>query len=308
MGEWSKSIGEKGEKITKFLFEEILGINSLVENESIPCSHSIKHKRDSAQKGRTTHGLDGLFYVESPLEDELLDIIVISSKYTIEYPKKPKPLFKKHFFDLAHTLECFRTSKINSDINQRFNNVTKTSLTGILVWLSNSDDLKFDIKPHISSSLIDKDLEFEKIIVLDNSRIWFLYEAIFKSKEQFQNLQYVYHNSSLNQGNLNSSSYGNKFPVNYLYSDIITLRVQENGKVLFLIYLNDNFNKNNFSQALSLAKTYDHLNATNHTYIRYLDYDDLIHNKIVKSVLVDYENFKLDSNLSISNFPSDFRR
>jgi hypothetical protein len=307
MGEWSKSIGEKGEKITKFVFEEILGINSLVENESISCNHETKHKRPTAKKGRTTHGLDGLYYLESPLEDELLDIVIISSKYTTAYPKNPKSLFKEHLTDLAHTLECFNLSKENSEINQKFSTVTKTSLTGILVWLSNSDELNFDIKPTVSNSILNNSLEFEKIVLLDNNRIWFLYEAIYKSKMKYHNLQYVYHNSSLNQVNINLSSYGDKFPVNYLYSDIITLRVVQDGKILFLIYINDDFDKTNLSQVLSLAKTYDHLNSTAHTYINYLNYDHLIHSNPVKSVLADYKNFKLDKNLTVSKFPSDFR-
>lgn len=45
MGEWSKSVGEKGEHICKFIFENILNFNSLIENESISCMKGLKHKK-----------------------------------------------------------------------------------------------------------------------------------------------------------------------------------------------------------------------------------------------------------------------
>lgn len=60
MGEWSKSIGEKGENIVKFLFEDILNFNSLIENESIDCIKNTKHKDKKAKSNRKTHGIDGL--------------------------------------------------------------------------------------------------------------------------------------------------------------------------------------------------------------------------------------------------------
>ena len=44
MGEWSKSIGEKGEYICKFIFENMLNFNSLIENQSINCIRGLKHK------------------------------------------------------------------------------------------------------------------------------------------------------------------------------------------------------------------------------------------------------------------------
>ena len=71
MGEWSKSIGEKGEKIVKFIFEEILEYNSLSENYSISCNKGTKHKSKSAKSDKSTHGIDGLISFISPLEDEL---------------------------------------------------------------------------------------------------------------------------------------------------------------------------------------------------------------------------------------------
>ena len=308
MGEWSKSIGEKGEKVTSFIFEEILGVNSLVENISSDCQRGEKHKRKEAKSNRTTHGIDGLYYYESPLEDELLDVAIISSKYCNGYPKYPKSDFKSHITDLAQALECFKLSKFNNDISQNYSSVSKTNYTGILVWLSNSDEAEFELIPKVSNTIIDSNLDFEKIILLDNARINFLYESVYKTQEKFAKTEYVYHNSSINQNSINSKAYGSIFPIEYLYSDIIILRVEESNQIQFLIFINDNFNINNLKLILSFAKSFDYLNATDKTIINYIDYDELQHKSILKNVLSSYPNFKLGKNLELNKFPLDYRR
>jgi len=308
MGEWSKSLGEKGEKISKFVFEEILGINSLEENKSIICNLGDKHQRKEAKSRRTTHGIDGMYYMNSPLEDELLDIVLVSSKFSKEYPKSPRSKFVSHIKDLVDTLECFQLSEDNNIISQLFNNVTKTSYTGILIWLSNNDPVDYELLPKISKTQIPSELDFEQIIVLDNSRVNFLYETIYKTRLLRSNVEFVYHDSSLNRRYLNSKSYGSIFPVNYLYSDIIILRIEENQIIEFMIFVNDEFDSQSLAQILAFSKSFDHLNAVDKTTICYLRYDSLIDENKVKAILVNYSNFKLNSNLFVSRFPTDFRQ
>lgn len=43
MGEWSKTVGEKGEKVVDFFFKDILGYNSVSSNETIGCIKGTKH-------------------------------------------------------------------------------------------------------------------------------------------------------------------------------------------------------------------------------------------------------------------------
>lgn len=162
MGEWSKSIGEKGEDIVKFIFENILNFNSLIENDSINCIRGYKHKDSNANSNKTTHGIDGLISYKNPLEDYTLDIGLISSKYTAsEYPKYPSTLFKAHLKDLAQTLECFNNSKLKNDLNHNFVEVNKTEILGILVWLSNSSDLNYDLISKVDNIQMDSDLIFD---------------------------------------------------------------------------------------------------------------------------------------------------
>ena len=309
MGEWSKSIGERGEKIVKFVFEEILEFNSLIEGTSIECNKGEQHKDKQAKKNKSTHGMDGLIYLESQIEDGLLDTVVISSKYTIKYPENPKSLFKSHLKDLAFTIECFKNSKINSEINQRFNTVTKTELTGILVWLSNDDDINFNLNSKVNNITIDNQLIFDKIILLDNNKVNFLFQSIYRAKETYgkENVSFVYHNSSLNYSSQQSLTYGKTFPINYLYSDIIPMRVEHNNSIFLILFINDDFSLENFSQLLSFAKTFDHLNSIEKTIISYKNFDSLLNEKSIKDVLVNFQNYNLEKNLFVKKFPIDFR-
>ena len=167
MGEWSKSIGEKGEDIVNFIFENILNFNSLVENSSIDCIRGLKHKDNTAKSNRSSHGIDGLVSYKSPLEDSCLEIGIISSKYIGgEYPKYPSTLFKSHIKDLAQTLECFYNSKLKNNINHNFNGVNKTEIFGILVWLSNTSEINYDLISKVDNIQIDSDIIFDKIILL----------------------------------------------------------------------------------------------------------------------------------------------
>lgn len=161
MGEWSKSIGEKGEHILNFIFEDVLNFNSLQENITINCINQINHINKGAKKDRKTHGIDGLINYKSPLEDNCLEIGVISSKFTSEpYPKYPSALFKSYIKDLANTLECFNRSQLKSSINKNQSNVNKTDIFGILLWLSNNDNIYYDVISKVNSIQIDSNLIF----------------------------------------------------------------------------------------------------------------------------------------------------
>lgn len=310
MGEWSKSVGEKGELVVKFLFENILSFNSLIENDSINCVKGSKHKDKSAKSNKSTHGIDGLVSYKNPLEDNTLDIGIISSKYVgDEYPKYPSTLFKSHIRDLAQAIECFNNSRLKNSINQNFSGVSKTEVFGILVWLSNKSDTNYDLLSHVNKILIDNDLIFDKIILLDNSKVNFLYESIFRTKEVIGNgsVDFVYHSSGLNFTSLQENSYGKTFPLNYLYSDIIVLRTEKENKVSLSIFINDDFDESQFSQILSFAKSFDHLNSVNKIILNYRSYDYLINEKSLKEKLVKFPMYSLNQNLEIKKFPSDFR-
>ncbi|MEC3876422.1 GapS4a family protein [Chryseobacterium salviniae] len=309
MGEWSKSVGEKGENVCKFIFENILNFNSLIENESISCIKGSKHRKKNSESNRKTHGIDGLVSYRNPLEDYSLDIGIISSKYTADsYPNSPTTVFKEHLADLAQTIECFSNSKIINNLNQNYTEVTKTETVGILVWLSNKSDLSFDLISKVNNIQIDSDLIFDRIILLDNNKVTFLYDSIFNVKKTFgsENVDFVYHNSGLNIVS-QQNSFGKIFPLNYLYSDIIALRIISKEGILLSIFINDYFEESKFAQFLNFAKSFDHLNSVNKIILNFRNYDYLINEKSVKEKLTNFPMYILNKNLEINQFPSDFR-
>ena len=123
MGEWSKKVGETGEAVAgEFL--RLIGWGAAQQGVELPCSRPEAHKNSEA--GRRTHGIDYLLPCKSPLSDAAGQNLVVSVKYSDEgYPANPKTLFKAHFTDLAHTLECFKNSEVRRNAAQAVKGVTR---------------------------------------------------------------------------------------------------------------------------------------------------------------------------------------
>jgi hypothetical protein len=310
MGEWSKTVGEKGEEIVNYFFNEILGYKTILSNESIVCNKGLKHKVKSSKANKTTHGIDALISAKSPLEDNLLDIGIISSKFTSSiYPNSPKTLFKEYIADLAFTIECFKNSKLYSDINQKFSNVNRTDITGILVWASNKSSQKEEIISKVSNIILDNDLVFDKIIIVDNDRINFFVETVQNAKKEFGvgNVKFVYHNSNLNTIGLQSMSYGDFLPTNYLFSNIIPIRVINKNEIEFIIFSKENFSKENFSKLLAFANSFDLLHSVDNIILSFSDYNDLTDEPIILSELLNFDHYEYGKNLFVKTHLSDFR-
>ena len=303
-GEFSKKIGDKGEKIVDFIFREILNFK-ISHNLPIDCNRPKEHKRTVAKSDRTTHGIDGLIYYVSPLQDYILDIGVISSKCTSKpYPKNSVKILKEHMKDLAETLECFNRSKDKSLINQNASNVKQTETIGILVWHSLKDDLTFDFVSKISNIHIENELSFDKIILLDNNRLNFLFESIYISKLVYgaDNIDFVYHNTGLNfTRQQEGKMFGKDFPIQYLYSNIILLRITNKKNTEFHIYVNELFDIESFNLLIGFIKQFDYLETLDKTIIFYKEYDGQLDNSLGKQLS------QFSERIEVKGFPINFR-
>ena len=308
MGELSRKVGEKGEKIVEYFFNEILGHNTILDDETIECIKGEKHKaKESAKK---THGIDSLISYKSPLEDNVLEIGVVSVKYTSkEYPNSPKTEFKRYIKDLANTLECFKNSRLLSTTKKQYQNISRTDITGILVWASNKSENNENVISKLSNSILGSDLIFDKIIVIDNDRLNFFVDTILNCKQKFgkENVKFVYHNTNLNINSLNSLSYGQILPINYIYSNLIPIRIVNKSEIELLIYSKDNFNINHLHQLLNFAKSFDHLDSTNKVIMSFPEYDALENTSRIKSALMSYDKYELNKNLFITSHLSNFK-
>lgn len=117
----------------------------------------------------------------------------------------------------------------------------------------------------------------------------------------------MYHNTGLNSINLQSLSYGDFLPIQYLFSDIIPVRVESNGKIELLIFSKDEFSLENFSKLLDFAKSFDHLGTTNSTTLSFPDFNDLEHSSAIKKKLIKFGNYSYQINLFVKKHTEDFR-
>ena len=312
MGEWSKKIGEQGENIVKYFFEELIGFKDIYRTGiSIPCSFSEQHKKEKAKK-RLTHGIDGLVSYSCPLVKELLEIEVVSVKYTADkYPSNLKDKIKDWFVELTYTMKCFSNSEVYQSINSSISDVSDTSVSGLLFWLSNNDEHKeFNILPEIANSTFSgNELVYDKIIVVDNARMNFLFNLIQPIKNIFgeDNFDFVYHKTGMNNAITQRLSFGKKLPVQYISSDIIPIRITKNDDVILVIGSRDDFEKNDLLRLIALSKEFNHLEATSKTLISFPDYNKLVHHDIVTSVLAQIENLSYKNQIEVVRHDFDFR-
>jgi hypothetical protein len=312
MGEWSKVIGEQGEDIVKYFFEELIGYkNNYRNNISLKCSYSEDHKKKDAEK-RLTHGIDGLISYKCPLVEELLEIGIISSKYSFDrYPPKPKDKFKEYFVELAYTIKCFLNSTNYNEINSSISNVSNTSVTGVLVWLSNNDECKnYNIIPEISdTSFQGLSLKYDKILIVDNSRMEFLFNLIQPLKNLFgnENFDFVYPKTGMNNSMTQNNSFGKRLPLQLICSNIIPIRIKKGNEILLLIGVRDEFDEFDLLKLIGLSKEFNHLEATTKTIISFPDYNKLKHQETVKKILSQIENLKYSDQIEVVKHDFDYR-
>ncbi len=312
MGEWSKEIGEQGENIVEYFFKNIIGYNNNYRtNISIKCSFSEEHKKDNAKK-RLTHGIDGLVAYNCPLVDELLEIGLISSKYTFDnYPNNPKTFFKDYFVELAYTIKCFTYSPEYQDINSAAEDVTDTTITGLLFWLSNSEEHKgFDLIPEISNSIFQGlELVYDKIIIVDNARMEFLFNLIQPIKKVFgeENFDFIYHKTGINKSITHNASFGKKLPLQLIASNVIPIRASKGDDVYLIIGSREKFNEEDLIKYIALSKQFNHLEATTKTIISFPDYIKLNHQGRVEKVVANIKGLSHKDQIEVVKHDFDFR-
>lgn len=312
MGEKSKLLGEFGENIIEHLFKNYLGYPHYRSNISIDCSYEKDHslKKD---KERKTHGIDGLISYNSPLMDKTLEIGLISSKFTKKgYSNTPRTKFRDFFKELAWTIQCFNHTDIKSDIESSSYNVENTAITGLLFWLTNSDESK-DIIDEISKAEFGGDgLKFEKILFIDDARIDFLISVIKPIRDKYSEYDFVYPKTGFNNSPEFNESFGKKFPLDFFVYDLIPIRIIEEtplgGKGIYLyIACRKKFDPDELNRIIGLAKTFNHLEATSKTIISFPNYNYLDHNDIVKKQLSSFQDISFTSQIEVSNYNLDRR-
>lgn len=310
MGEEAKLIGERGEDIIEYVFQELLGYPHYRKSLKIPCSFEEDHKKKE-KSPRTTHGVDGLISYQSNLKDQCLEIGVIESKFKKDpYPNNPRTLFRKYFKELAWTLQCFNHSDFLSEIQSNESGVTETEITGILFWLTNRSNDNDDISNEIAKAEFGGDgLKFNKILFVDNARLYFLIKVLEPLKEKLgkENIDFVYPKTGFNNLPEHNKGFGQQFPIDFFAYDIIPMRLKNNNDVFLYLACRKNFDTTEFIKILSLAQSFNLLQATRKTLISFPDYNELENKDDVTRILASLSDSSFSSQVKIGSYNLDFR-
>ena len=310
MGEISKNIGERGEEIIEYLFKELLGYPHYSKGISINCINGEDHN-PIIGKSKSTHGIDGLIYCKSPLIDNCLEIGIISSKFTNKPYPSTNTKFKEHFKDLAWTIECFNNSPKRASIERKVDSVDKTEITGLLFWLSNDND-SFDkdtLEKYSKSQFSENELNFDKIIYIDNARIKFLTDFLEPIKDTFGvgNYSFIYPETGFNLLADKHKGFGSKFPLSFFSSDIIPLRIVEKENVYLYLVCRKQYEKDDFAKIVGLAKTFNHLQATKKTFISFPNYNKVKHQSEIDEELASFIDEDFTKQIIVTSITPDFR-
>jgi len=262
MSEKSKTIGEIGENIVGKFFL-LLGWEGALSGQVLPCKKSSKHAKVSSKRGkRNSHGIDYLYCYRSPLESSTVKNAVISVKHSGNpYENNPKATFKLHAKDLIETLECYKHSELKKQQQELLGRTTKSRDSGVLFWLSSSDDTYDDVVSQVANSRFDTDCNFESFHVVDNHRIKFIYDtmAFLIKKYSATRLNYYYPETSLSYVDKSISRFGKVCPLEFLTSPLIPLIIRaksEHDQDIFCLSSIENFAQDSLRRLIQAAKEY----------------------------------------------------
>lgn len=301
MGEYSKRIGEIGEDIVSD-FLKIIGWTNPRLNFDIPSIDPEKH-------GKQTNGIDGFFHYRSPMITDTIENIVFSVKFSNDkYKNNPVNQFKDYYIDLAIAIESFKKSEIRNDTLNRHTNIKSTFERGIIFWINNVFEEKIDLSKKLLKIEIPKNYNHDGIILMDNLRMEFIFDSINYVKNNYpdSDIQYSYFNTGMNSDD-KSMKNGKILPVQYLSSNILPFRVQNNvtKEVTFILCTNDNFEEEELLKLMGLAKNIG-ANMQTNTIIAFPDYNKTNHEQTVETVKQAFEEGTFVKELRVINFNTSF--
>lgn len=303
MGEWSKKIGEYGEDVVeKFL--STIGWIDPAKGIQINCLKKNNEHLNERGQAVHTHGIDFLYSYMSPLVDGQLNNVIISSKYKTEkYPNSPTKLFKWFMTDLINQMECFDLSFNKEEILSSFQ-FSSINDVGVLFWLNNQADSNDDLLSKIATARIEK-INHGSIYIVDNKHAGFILAVLryLKAKNEYR-YNFYYPSTGRNINPLTRKDTGAIMPVEYLNSSIIPFKLvkTDNEKESYLMLASiDCFDKDTFMRLMGLAKDIS-TNLSGGIIIGFPDYNDLLHDTMVRQTKQGFNDSEFTKTVSVINF------
>lgn len=308
MGEWSKKVGEAGESIAaKFL--RLVGWDAAQAGVELPCVRPEVHKVSG--HARRTHGIDYLLGYRSPLVDGLGQNLIVSVKFSADqYPNNPARIFKDHFSDLAHTIECFKNSDVRRTLVQTVKGVAKTQDVGVLFWINNDRETEGDVISQLVRVIMPDTLNYEAIYIVDNRRARFIFDSVNYARRIANGceVEFFYPDTGKNVNPLCHVKHGRMLPVEYINSSVLPLRIADKTleKRILLLSTLERFSDAGLKRLLGLAQ---HLSQDwcSQVVIAFPDYDQLQHSNAVQIAKGSFSNSGFANAAEIHCYDEDFR-
>lgn len=311
MGEKSKKIGEIGENIVGNFFH-LLGWEGALSGQDLPCKKPAKHAREGSKSGkRGAHGIDFLYCYKSPLEGSTAESAVISVKHSGNpYETNPKITFKSHAKDLVESLECYKHSELKKQQQELLGRTTKSRDSGVLFWLSSSDDTYDDLVSKIANSRLDMDWNFESFHVVDNHRINYIYDTITFLRQEYGQgrIQYYYPETSLSYVDKSISRFGKVCPLEFLTSPLIPLIIKaqsEHDQDIFCLSSIESFAQDSLRRLIQAGKEYTQDMSCKFLFL-FPNYVQLNHGNSVTKAATGFES-DIHNRIQVASYRPDYR-
>jgi hypothetical protein len=300
MGEKSKLIGEYGEKsVQNFL--KLVGWVEPLKNLQFKCNN-VEHLNDKGNP-KQTHGIDFMYSYLSPLVDGVLNKVHISSKYTDKpYPNSPNAKLKDYCQDIITAVDCFDKSEKSRDIIKNKRDFSTIENSAVLFWLSSDPDTYFDLISKVNNLRVSFDSVCEKLYIVDNKRIDFIYKAVSFCKGSFTNhdTSFFYPDTGKNINPISKMYYGKVLPVEYINSSILPVRIEETntGLTSLVILSIDAFDKEDLKRLMDLAQRLNQ-SWTGKVIIAFSEYNEVRFQEDVQLVKSMFDDIKIKQDLVV---------
>ncbi len=308
MGEWSKKVGDVGEEIAG-VFLQMIGWGAAQRGVAFPCFRPEVHNKSG--DGRGTHGVDYLTARRSPLVDSLGQNLLISVKFSSEpYPRSPNRIFKKHFTDLAHTLECFKNSEARSRLLQTVRGVTRTQDIGVLLWINNDRKEDGDVINQASRAILPDTLDHEAIYAMDNRRAQFVFNSVHYARGigSGHDVAFFYPDTGKNVNPQTKETHGTFLPVEYINSSVLAFRIADKSSAERILLLStiESFSEAGLKRLMGLAQSIS-LDLCSKVILAFPDFDKLNHSNMVQSAKSCFSNATFVAATEVHCYEDDFR-
>jgi hypothetical protein len=305
MGEWSKTVGERGEEIVSLLLDR-LGWTPSKSGVKVVCTDPKHFNKNGNEK--ETHGIDFVYSYQSPLSDDLFDTLAISSKFSSsEYPSALSATFRDYYKDIAQAISCFRKSTEYSDHVSLFRGRGEKRVIGVIFWLNNGSPDAQCKEELTKIDILQSQDKYDAIYVVDNRSASFLYDAIGYVKAAYSaaEVKFCYVESGKYLNSVTREFNGNVLPIEYLNLGILPFKLTKDKISTLILCCTAPFNGSELGRLIGLSQSISQDWAA-HIKILFRDYNPLLHSNVVAEVSGAFQVKKVIDKLEVGSFDPNF--